>query len=89
MDDPFFEELIQKRKFRPSPMRVDFVSDKGYLPTLASKKYNSFFLPLATDPSIFYPSCESAKEFDIVFVGNSYREQINKYLKHVEVFLMG
>ena len=89
VDDPFFEELIQKRKFRPSPMRIDFVSDKGYLPIMATKKYNPFFLPLATDPSIFHPSGESVKEFDIVFVGNSYRDQINKYLEHVKVFFDG
>ena len=84
VDDPFFEELMQVKKFHPSPLRLDFVSDKGYLEQMSERNYNAFYLPLGTDPSLFYPIPEKEKLFDIVFVGNSYRKMTEKYLRIIE-----
>jgi len=90
VDDPVFDEMMLKKKFRPSPMRIDFVSDRGYIPWMIKNNYNPFFLPLGTDPSIFqFSGSGESKEYQIVFVGNSYREQINRYLEKVEDFFDG
>jgi len=90
VDDPVFDEMMLRKKFRPSAMRIDFVSDRGYIPSMIEKEYNPKFLPLGTDPSIFFPPEEGQnKEYEMVFVGNSYRAQIDRYLEKVEEFFDG
>lgn len=79
VDDPFYEEIILKKKYKPSQFRIDFVSDMDYLPIMRAKGYNAFFLPLGTDPSIFYPA-ESKNQPQVVFVGNSYITQMDELL---------
>jgi spore maturation protein CgeB len=85
VDDPFFEETIQAKKFRPSPLRFDFVSDKGYVEAMQRRGYNAFFLPLAVDGQWFHPEPVDAErktwENDIVFVGNSYLAQMDDLLR--------
>ena len=85
VDDPFFEETIQTKKYRPSKYRFDFVSDKGYVAPMRDKGYNAFFLPLAVDPAWFHPdSLEGGGrswENDIAFVGNTYLSQMDELLK--------
>ena len=83
VDDPFYEELILTKKFRPSKRRFDFVSDKGYVEPMRQRGYHAYFLPLAVDTSIFNPGDPSSKawEHDIVFVGNSYLYHMNDMLK--------
>lgn len=85
VDDPFFEEIIQTKKYRPSDYRLDFVSDKGYVEPMHKVGYKAFFLPLAVDPTWFHPAEdeEGGKrwENDIVFVGNSYLSQMDDLLK--------
>jgi spore maturation protein CgeB len=84
VDDPFFEEIIQIKKFRSDPHRFDFVSDKGYVEPMRSRGYNAFFLPLAADPEWFHPmggSGETAWENDVIFVGNTYLVQMDDLLK--------
>jgi spore maturation protein CgeB len=79
VDDPFYEEIILKKKFHPSSYRIDFVSDKDYLQRMKNCGYNAFFLPLATDLSIFYPQAIECAH-DAVFVGNSYLAQMDELL---------
>lgn len=87
VDDPFFEELILQRKFKPLPLRFDFVSDKGYLVPMQERGYQPFFLPLATDPAIFHPEENVEKEWDVIFVGNSYLKQMDEFLEQCPDFI--
>lgn len=78
VDDPFYEEIIHLKKFRSSSCRIDFVSDRDYVETMISEGYNAHFLPLATDPSLFFP--DSSKIIhDLCFVGNSYLYQVDEF----------
>lgn len=86
VDDPFYEELMHKKKFSPYSFRIDFVSDKDYLSEMNSKGYHAHFLPLATDPSIFFPDTQSQIN-DIAFVGNSYLVQTDKFCSKVPAFI--
>jgi spore maturation protein CgeB len=79
VDDPFYEELILTKKFIASELRIDFVSDKDYLPRMIASGYHAYFLPLGTDLSVFFP-CESTIEHECVFVGNSYVQQMDELL---------
>ncbi|MBN1131346.1 MAG: glycosyltransferase, partial [Chitinispirillaceae bacterium] len=83
VDDPFFEEIIQVKKFRPSALRIDFVSDKGYLQPMNDRGYRARFLPLAVDPQWFHPDPAGPEVYDhdIIFVGNSYLRQMDDLLK--------
>jgi spore maturation protein CgeB len=82
-DDPFFEEIRNAKKYRPSRLRFDFVSDKGYVEPMRERGYRAFFLPLAVDPALFRPdpAGRGAYDHDIVFVGNSYLAQMDDFLK--------
>jgi spore maturation protein CgeB len=83
VDDPFFEEIILTKKFKPSALRVDFVSDKGYVQPMKERGYNAYFLPLAADPKWFHPDPERREHYthDVIFVGNSYLRQMDDLLK--------
>lgn len=83
VDDPFYEEIMLEKKFIPSPLRIDFVSDRDYLRPMHAAGYNPHFLPLGVDSSIFYPSTK-AHEHPCSFVGNSYLGQIKKFSKGAE-----
>ncbi len=87
VDDPFYEEIILKKKFIPSQLRVDFVSDKDYIAKMNMSGYNAFFLPLGTDPSIFYPH-EMSCAHETVFVGNSYLQQMDELLIGTDEFIL-
>ena len=82
VDDPFYEEIMFRPKFRPSPLRFDFVSDKGYLTPMHERGYQARFLPLGTDLSVFHPdpTDNAGPQHDLVFVGNSYLRQMNEML---------
>lgn len=83
VDDPFFEEIILTKKFRPSRLRIDFVSDKGYVQPMIERGYNARFLPLAADPKWFHPdpAGQGGYDHDVIFVGNSYLRQMDDLLK--------
>ncbi|MBD3343800.1 MAG: glycosyltransferase [Chitinivibrionales bacterium] len=88
VDDPFFHQIINNIDFPPSPNRLDFVSDRGYIKQMTDQGYNAIFLPLATDPSIFHPVPEKRTfKRNTCFVGNSYREQMDKYLKKCDTYI--
>jgi len=87
VDDPFYEELILTKKFVQSEFRIDFVSDKDYLQQMIESGYHAYFLPLGTDPSVFYPS-ESTIEHESVFVGNSYVQQMDELLIGADDLIM-
>ncbi len=85
VDDPFYEEIMGVKKYRPSQLRFDFVSDKGYVEQMRKRGYTAFFLPLAADPDVFKPALSSTDKmkYEIVFVGNSYRTQIDDFLQKI------
>ncbi len=86
VDDPFFEEIILRKKFKPSSLRIDFVSDKDYLTEMNSLGYHAYFLPLATDPSLFFP--ENLPYInDVAFVGRSYLDQIDEFSNIAPTFV--
>ncbi|HEX3020138.1 MAG TPA: glycosyltransferase [Chitinispirillaceae bacterium] len=78
VDDPFFEELILRKKFSSSSCRIDFVSDRDYVDTMNAQGYHAYFLPLGTDPSVFYPTTQTFIH-DAAFVGSSYLTQIEEF----------
>ncbi len=83
VDDPFYEEFIGNKKFRSASLRFDFVSDRDYMDKMVERGYQVSFLPLATDPSLFYPE-QTIEDKDVVFVGNSYLSQIDMFIEYVE-----
>jgi len=87
VDDPFYEEIILKKKFRPYKLRIDFVSDKDYLQKMKDRGYNAFFLPLGTDSSIFYNQ-NFPRTKEIVFVGNSYIQQMDELLVDADELIL-
>ncbi len=87
VDDPFYDELIHTKKFIPSELRIDFVSDKDYLPRMIESGYHAYFLPLGTDPSVFFP-CDSPVTYESVFVGNSYIKQMDELLVGADDLIM-
>lgn len=86
VDDPFYEALLMKKKYRPVPGRIDFVSDRDYLNRMQHEGYRVFFLPLGTDPSVFRPTGDPLAR-TAAFVGNSYVAQINEFTKNSEQVL--
>lgn len=86
VDDPFYEALLMKKKYRPVPGRIDFVSDRDYCRRMQQEGYQVYFLPLGTDPSVFRPAGEPAGR-TAAFVGNSYAAQINEFTKGSEQVL--
>jgi spore maturation protein CgeB len=89
VDDPFFEEIILTKKFRPSRLRIDFVSDKGYVQPMIERGYDARFLPLAADPKWFHPdpAGQDSYDHDVIFVGNSYLRQMDDLLKIAPGFI--
>lgn len=83
VDDPFYEEIMLKKKSRKYSGRIDFVSDNDYVDKMRSAGFKAFFMPLATDPGIYYPM-NLKKEVQAAFVGNSYLKQIDVYTKGFE-----
>ncbi|MFW5959894.1 MAG: glycosyltransferase family protein, partial [Chitinivibrionales bacterium] len=67
---------------------IDFVSDRTYVPILNRSGYNASFLPLGVDPGIFlHKGGEWTYTDTVSFVGNSYRNKIDKYVApHYEYF---
>jgi spore maturation protein CgeB len=83
VDDPFYEEFTGNKKFKSAPLRFDFVSDRDYMNKMIERGYQVSFLPLATDPALFYPEM-TMEDKDVVFVGNSYLAQIDMFVEHVQ-----
>jgi spore maturation protein CgeB len=80
VDDPFFMEDFHGRPIAPASNRIDFVSNRAYVPVMLKKGLNAHFLALAADPALFFPtSPSSAYKRDVCFVGNSYRNQIDEF----------
>ena len=85
VDDPFFSETMFGRALCPAPNRIDFVSDRAYVPAMRKRGFNAYFLALATDPTIFFPeSVPPGYKRDLCFVGNSYRKQIEEFCAQCE-----
>jgi spore maturation protein CgeB len=89
-DDPFFYEIFHGVPLRQRKNRLDFVTDRGYVEAMADRGLNAHFLPLATDPEIFFPAARQEPfERTACFVGNSYRMQIDGFTKGNEEFMEG
>lgn len=86
VDDPFYESIMMRPKYRHLPRRIDFVSDRDYCLPMRDEGYNAWFLPLASDLSL-YPHQDVLKDIECSFVGNSYLRQIDSFSKGVENWL--
>jgi spore maturation protein CgeB len=53
---------------------------------LTKRGFKAQFLPLATDPGIFFPKGSAGKKQDLCFVGNSYVAGTYKFIKGFEPF---
>jgi len=87
-DDPFYYEIFFNKKLIAYPNELNFITDRSYIELLKIRGIKSFYLPLASDPEIFYPlnpPCEYKRT--TCFVGNSYYEQINSFTKDYEHYL--
>jgi len=80
VDDPFFMEIFHDRPLKSAFNRLDFVSNRAYVEPLRAKGFIAHFLPLATDPSLFFPfSGNTGYKRNVCFVGNSYRKQLDEF----------
>jgi spore maturation protein CgeB len=71
-DDPLYEHIYHKRALPDFSRRIDFVSERSFVPLLAEKGFNAHFLPLGTDPEYFNLLSPAPEyKYDISFVGNS------------------
>jgi spore maturation protein CgeB len=71
-DDPLYEHIFCKRALPDRSRRIDFVSEKSFVPMLAEKGFTPHFLPLATAPEFFNTDGPAPGfKYDISFVGNS------------------
>jgi spore maturation protein CgeB len=70
-DYPFYEEIFHGRIMVPQKKCLFFVSEESFVQESRDRGFNSFFLPLATDPFYFYPDDNIRYTKDISFVGNS------------------
>lgn len=86
VDDPFFSEIMFSLTQTPGPNRLDFVSDRGYIGPLVKRGFRARFLPLATDPAIFFPRGHAENMRDSCFVGNSYIAGTYSAIKGFEAF---
>lgn len=85
VDDPFFMEVFHGHAIVPASNRLDFVSNRAYVAPMRERGLNAHFLPLATDPAIFFPPAEGpVYARDLCFVGNSYRTQIDEFCASCE-----
>jgi spore maturation protein CgeB len=82
VDTPAYLSAFFGIEFPPTRQRIDFISDRGLLDMMRSRGYDAHFLPLGTDPAIFFPLPDEPRTFarDVCFVGNSYREEMEKML---------
>ena len=86
-DDPFYNEIFRGIPLAPLPNRIDFVTDRRYVSALRKRGRAAHFLPLASDPAIFYPQAlRSGYKRSICFVGNSYRALTETFTKGYERF---
>jgi spore maturation protein CgeB len=86
VDDPVYTEVMHGILAAPKKNRIDFVSDRGYVESLIRRGFKAFFLPLATDPSIFSPKENLPVQPDLCFVGNSYLEATYKSIEGFDEF---
>lgn len=70
-DYPFFDHIFKNRPLPLSSNRIDLISELSYVDLLRSKGVKSYFLPLATDLSIFNNKGECQFKRDLAFVGQS------------------
>ena len=70
-DYPFYEEIFHGRIMVPQKENFFFISEESFVQEAQNRGFDSFFLPLATDPVYFYPSSSNDFTKDISFVGNS------------------
>jgi spore maturation protein CgeB len=88
VDDPFFLEIFHNRSLKNADYRLDFVSNRAYVGPLLTRGFNAHFLPLAADPSMFFPlSGPQSCSRDLCFVGNSYRKQLDEFCAGHDDFL--
>lgn len=70
-DYPFYEEIFHGRVMIPQKETLFFISEESFVQESLNRGFNSFFLPLATDPVYFYSDSDNRLTKDISFVGNS------------------
>ncbi|HEX7509770.1 MAG TPA: glycosyltransferase [Chitinivibrionales bacterium] len=80
VDDPFFMEIFHNHLLTSTSNRLDFVSNRAYATALRDRGLTAHFLPLAADPSQFFPLAGRTRYVrSCCFVGNSYRKQIDEF----------
>jgi len=88
VDDPFFIETMHGVPLPCYPNRIDFVSDRGYVQPMKMRGVQAHFLPLATDPSIFYPLHPRPEYLrDVCFIGSSYVKEVEDYIGQYMPFI--
>jgi spore maturation protein CgeB len=71
-DDPLYERIMYKRAMPDLKRRIEFVSERSFVPILAEEGIVVHFLPLAVDPGYFnIDGPKPEYRYDISFVGNS------------------
>lgn len=79
-DYPFYNVEFHGRILEPFSNRIDFISEYSYVDLLKKSGFNSYFLPLATDPTYFKNDTKISYERDLAFVGNSTLHLMDKII---------
>ncbi|HMA66161.1 MAG: glycosyltransferase [Fibrobacterota bacterium] len=70
-DYPLYEEIFSGRVLLTDPHIVNLVSEQSFVEILRARGCQTFFMPLATDPSYFPKADDTGFFHDVSFVGNS------------------
>jgi spore maturation protein CgeB len=70
-DYPLYEEIFSGRVLLTDPHIVYLVSERSFVDILRTRGCQTFFMPLATDPSYFPKTDDTGFLHDVSFVGNS------------------
>jgi spore maturation protein CgeB len=70
-DYPLYEEIFSGRVLLKGPHIMYLVSEHSFVDILRARGCQTFFMPLATDPSYFPKVNDTGYLYDVSFVGNS------------------
>jgi len=70
-DDPLYEVIFSGRTLLTDPHIIYLVSERSFVDILKIRGCQTFFMPLATDPSYFPKADDTGFLYDVSFVGNS------------------
>lgn len=79
-DYPLYEEIFSGRVLLTDPHIIYLVSERSFVDILQAHGCQTFFMPLATDPSFFPKAEDTGFLYDVSFTGNSSSQFIDSIM---------